>query len=236
MKNKIRLHFLGRGLCICIRKTAFTVEDARLIVEDIITIFLPWRSTRLLMIAGTNAYYSEVPLFSSRHRLLCYTYCADALKKRKPSFYKHALILGLGGGTVPRWLLEEYPSLSVDVVDYSAQIIAVCKKYFLQKWENSDRLKYYCTDAQAYEPPAYQYQFIFCDLFDGEKLVPCVYSPDFAKKLRTMLCDDGLLIINCGWSDHLQEVQDAYRKEFAHLQLVDREPWQTDVIEACNIP
>ncbi len=69
MKNRVRLHMLGRGICLCIRRKSFSVGDTRLIVEDVINLFLPWRSTRILMIAGTNSFYSEVPLFSSFHRL-----------------------------------------------------------------------------------------------------------------------------------------------------------------------
>ncbi len=233
MKNRVRLHFLGRGLCLCIRRKSFSVGDTRLTVEDVINIFLPWRSTRILMIAGTNAYYSEVPLFSFQHRLPCYTYCADVLKKRNPSFYRHALILGCGGGTVPRWLLEEYPDLSVDVVDYSPQILEVCQEYFLQKWQDSDRLSYTCADARDYAPPKYKYQFIFCDLFDGENLAPCVYDPAFARKLRGMTAGGGLLVINCGWADALPKVRAAYQDLFPAFETVDRQPWQTQVVWAC---
>ncbi len=234
MKNQVRLHLLGRGLCLCIRRKTFTVGDTRLIVEDALNIFLPWRSTRLLLIAGTNAFYSEAPLFSFQHRLPCYTYCADVLKLRKPDFYRHALVLGCGGGTVPRWLLEEYPDIRVDVVDYSPEILAVCQEYFMQKFKDSDRLQYFCADARDFTPPADPYQFIFCDLFDGESLVPFVYDESFARKLKGILSADGLLLINCGWEETQNEVRKAYQPVFTHLKNIDREPWQTQVLLASS--
>ncbi len=150
---------------------------------------------------------------------------------REPRFYKHALALGCGGGAVPRWMLEEYPSLQVDVVDRSPEIIAICKKYFLHEWEGSPRLKYFCTDAQDFEPADYQYQFIFCDLFNGKSLAPVVYSNSFAEKMRRITCDDGILVINCGWN-HLDEVKKIYRNHFKKLQEITREPWQTEVVVA----
>ncbi len=236
MNTNVKLHHLGRGISLCIRKKAFRSRGRRLIVEDIIPVFKPWRSTRLLMISGTNAFYSEVPLFSFQHRLPCYTYTADALKERDSSFYRHALVLGLGGGTVPRWLLEEYPDLSVDVVEISPEIISVCQEYFLQKYKDSDRLRYFCTDARDYKAQDDYYQFIFCDLFDGESVVPFVYGQSFIRKLSRLLCKDGLLLVNCGWEADQKKLKDVYRHEFAHVANVKRQPWQTTVLMASSGP
>ncbi len=229
MSNQIKIQTQGVDSVLSVKKDTLKVGGTRLVVEDIIPLFRPWQGERILWIARTNAYYSVVPLFNRRHRLLCFTFCEDALKKYKPTPFYHALVLGCGGGAVPRWLLEEYASLSVDVVDYSPDILAVCRKYFLKKWEKSDRLTYYCQDARDYEPPDYDYQFIFCDLFDGQNLAPVVLSPVFAAKLRRMLGENGLLLINCGWH-HLEQVQAIYQPLFGNIQIVDRESWQTEVV------
>ncbi len=213
-----------------IKREDFTVNGTRLILEDRINTFHPSRSERILWIAGTSAYYSVAPLCPARHELLCFTYCADALKMYDHDFLENALILGCGGGAVPRWILEEYPTAIVDVVDRSPEIISICKKYFLQRWEDSDRLRIHCVDAQDYMPPEYKYQFIFCDLFDGQNLAPVVYDQDFAEKLRYMISDDGFIMINCGWYDP-DTIRKLYRTLFRHVQTLDRESWQTQVIE-----
>ncbi len=223
----------GRNFYQYIQREEFTVDGTRLVVEDRMNNFLPWCSERLLWIAGTDAYYSAAPLCPAIHRLLCFTYCKDAMEMHAPDFYQHVLVLGCGGGAVPRWLLEEFPSLHVDVVDRSPEIIAICKKYFLYEWEDCDRLQYHCIDARDYEPPAYQYQFIFCDLFDGRELAPVVYDKNFAGKLRSMVCDEGMLIINCGWH-HLEDVKQTYQPEFAYLKVLDRDLGQTEVIKMSN--
>ncbi len=235
-KGNVRLMNLRRGTCLCIRRETFDVGNARLVVEDVIDIFFPWKSTRMLLIADTNAFYSEVPLFNCSHKLLCYNYCEDALKLRDKYFFRHALVLGCGGGAIPRWLLSEYPSITVDAVDYSQAVIDVCREYFLNKWDDSDRLNYYCVDAQDFDQPDFQYEFIFCDLFDGENLVPFVYSQGFAKKLRSLICDDGILVINCGWMEHLDDVIKAYHPEFAYLTDIKRNPWQNDVLIGSQTP
>ncbi len=229
MREQDLTETINRSLYKIIKRDSFAVGSNCLIVEDRIHRLFPQRSERILRLAGKGVYYSMVPLDPEQHRLLCYQYCADALKKRPHNFYRHALVLGCGGGAVPRWLLEEYPGLTVDVVDISRTMIDICRKYFLYEWEDSPRLTYYCTDAQDFVPPGPPYQFIFCDMFDGTELVPFVYSRAFAAKLRGMLCADGILVINCGWG-HLDEIRSIYRGEFACVQVLDRPSWQTEVV------
>ncbi len=214
-----------------IKREDITVDGTRLILEDRINTLHPQQSERVLWIAGTDAFYSAVPLSPDSHRLLCFNYCADALKMRQPDPFYHALVLGCGGGAIPRWLLEEYPSVTVDVVDRSPEIISMCRKYFLDRWDDSDRLKYHCVDAKDYDGEC-RYQFIFCDLFDGERLAPVVYEPGFAEKLRNLVSDDGFVIVNCGWGSPV-ELKTIYRSSFKNVQIFDRESWQTQVIMAC---
>ncbi len=235
MSDKIKIRKLEGRDYLVIKREEFKVGETRLDVEDWIDIFSLSDSVRILSISGTGAYYSFVPLSSSQKRLLCYNYCDDALKTRRSDFYQNALVLGCGGGAIPRWILSEYPSVSVDVVDYSPEIISICRKYFLKKWENSGRLKYYCTDARDYESPGYQYQFIFCDLFDGVSLSSVVYNIYFAIKLRRMICDNGILVINCGWGD-IKMIQTVYKSVFEYVKVVNREAWQTQVIAASTSP
>ncbi len=235
MKKRFILWRQGVDTRLCIRRKSFVVDGTRLLVEDQIPLLAPWKAERFLWIEGTSAYYSVVPLFPFRHRLLCFTFCEDAVKTMDPQTLKNALVLGCGGGGVPRWLLEEYRHLTVDVVDRSPEILDICQTWFLKRWNHSERLLYHCQDAKDYEAPDAAYQFIFCDLFDGENLAPLVYDPAFAIKLRRMLCDDGILMINCGFH-HLQEVLDLYQLLFENVEIVNREPWQTEVVRASGGP
>ncbi len=230
-KNQITLRQFKNCMYLCIRRKAFKAGETNMLVEDRINLFLPWRSERVLKVAGERVLYSEVPLHSAKHRLLCYTYCADALKVHEPDFYRHALVLGCGGGSLPGWLLEEYPSLQVDVVDCSPEMISVCREYFLQQWEDSDRLRYFCMDAREYVQTEYRYQFIFCDLFGGTDVAPLVYERDFVKKLYTLLCEEGVLVVNCGW-EHPEAGTEVYQDVFEDLQITYGDSGQTKVIVA----
>ncbi len=153
------------------------------------------------------------------------------MEGRAHDYWRHALVMGCGGGAVPRWLLEEYPEITVDVVDISAKMIEVCRTYFLDRWDDCPRLQYHCVDAQAYVPPEEPYEFIFCDLFGGTELAPFVYEPAFAARLRGMLADDGILVINCGWG-HMIDILQVYRAVFADVHALDRPAWQTEVAVA----
>ncbi len=233
MRNKIKLKREEGYLFLCIERESFQDGSAHLLVEDRIPLVIPWRGERMLWIEGSNAYYSVVPVFSFRHDLLCFTFCEQVMNMRPDDFYHHALVLGCGGGAVPRWMLETYKSISVDVVDISAKILSVCKKYFLGRYKHSRRLQLFCEDAADYEAAKDRYQFIFCDLFDGENLAPVVYDPAFARKLHGMISKDGLLVINCGWH-HKDQVCAAYQPVFQYMWSIEREPWQTEVVMASD--
>ncbi len=235
MKKKKEQDYQGSGNFRYIKRKDFMAGDTHLIVEDWINLAHPSQSRRILWIAGTNALYSEVPLSPSQHELLCYNYCDDILKKKKPSFYHHALVLGCGGGAIPRWLLQEYTGVTVDVVDFSPEIIDVCKEYFLTDWVDSGRLNFYCMDAKDFEQQRYKYEFIFCDLFDGENLAPFVYTEDFAKKLCSMVTDDGFVSINCGWG-HVNDVLETYEDVFKYQEVVRRDSWQTQALTVSKSP
>ncbi len=214
----------------CHRHT-FIAGGQTFMLEDKINLLLPWRSSRIMSIPGTGFYYSDIPLFPFSHRLLCYDYCVPALRANDKSFYERTLVLGCGGGTIPLWLLKEYPRATVDVVELYPEMIAICREYFLKRWEGSGRLTYHCTDARYYEAPAENYQFIFCDLFDKVDLAPVVTEADFALKLHTLLATNGMLVINCGWN-HLADVCRTYGMLFENIDVLKREPFATQVVVA----
>ncbi len=235
MSNNSNWQFLNGSIFKSEKRASFTVDGNCLIVEDRKYRFAPDNNERILRLAGSGVFYSVVPLDPSRHKLLCYEYCDEALKMRPKTFYHQALVLGCGGGAIPRWLLEEYPDITVDVVDRSAKMIEVCRQYFLYQWDDSERLHYHCIDALEYEQPEGSCQFLFCDLFGGTELAPFVYTPDFAARLHGMLSPNGILVVNCGWG-HLEEIQKIYRAEFPHFEVLHRKAWQTEVVRASDGP
>ncbi len=235
MKEKIKLAWLRlkykirRKTILQRNKKVFHVGGQTLIITDIIDLLFFWRSSRLLSVAGTGIFYSNIPLFPCYQRLMCYNYCVAALQNNKKDFYKKVMVLGCGGGAMPLWLLKRYPQATVDVVELFPEIIEISKAYFLKKWENSNRLFYHCIDARDYEAPAENYQFIFCDLFDGKDLAPVVTEQDFAKKLHSLLCVNGVLVINCGFF-HLGKVRRVFQDFFSHIEIVKRDYHSTQVL------
>ncbi len=233
MATKSTLMPTELGLCRCTTLEHFNLGKTSLTVRDRIPLLTPWLGDRGIWIDGTESYYSIVPVCSARHNLLCFTFCADVLQTYPPDYCHNALVLGCGGGAVPRYLLEKYPAIYVDVVDYSEKIIEICQKYFLNRWQDSSRLIYHCMDARDYVVPETPYQFIFCDLFDGQSLAPPVMDADFALKLYAMLDTGASLIINCGFSG-AKDVMPVYTPFFSTVEQIKREAWQTQVIRLCR--
>ncbi len=224
MKTRLHRMFMSQRF-----RKVFHVEGQTLVLIDHYDFLFPWRSGRMLAIGGTNKVYSMVPLFPLRRRPLCFDYCLPPMRTKKKTFFHRALVLGCGGGAIPQWLLREYPDIEVDVVDMSEKIIKICRKYFLPKWNDSPRLHYHCTDARVYEAPTDTYQFIFCDLFDGEHLAPVVTDHDFAKKLYSILSPEGILVVNYGWHND-EDVLACYSSAFSQIERVPRSPDHTQVL------
>ena len=67
----------------------------------------------------TNANHLVLPY--SRFMLLGLTFCPEP---------KSALHLGLGGGSIPRWLHLCFPSLQQTVIEQNASVIEAAQRYF----------------------------------------------------------------------------------------------------------
>ncbi len=228
LKRSVRRRTLVRR-----ERETFHVGGQTLTIVDRYDLVLPWRSSRMLMVPEAGVFYSNVPLFSFCHRLLCLDYCVPPLRARGKAFYRRMLVLGCGGGAVPHWLLGEYPHVTVDVVELEQALIDICKKHFLKRWERSPRLVFHCIDASAYEAPAGSYQFIFCDIFAGDKVPPFVKDVRFLQKLHTLLSPRGILVVNCGFGmRNVRDIRDVLVTLFPKVRTVERHPGGTQVLVA----
>ena len=76
------------------------------------------------------------------------------------------LNLGLGCGSFERFFQTKLPSLQVDSVDYSEQVIELAKRYF-QVAETNSLTCEAAEDFVAVSQPSYD--VIFCDLYANRK-------------------------------------------------------------------
>lgn len=106
------------------------------------------------------------------------------------------LLLGLGGGSLAKYLLQRYPACEIDAVDYSAEIIDVAQKYFALR--RSPRLHIFCQDAAGFvrAGQGFRYDAILVDLFDAAGAAACTTQQWFLEACRAQLTARGVLALN----------------------------------------
>lgn len=104
-----------------------------------------------------------------------------------------SLVLGLGGGIIPRQMAQ-YAGHRVDAVELDERIIDISKQYFGLKGTG---VKMYADDARRFVKSATKkYDFIVMDIFNGEILPSHGLSKEAFEDVKHILSPNGLVVIN----------------------------------------
>lgn len=128
---------------------------------------------------------------------------------------KQILILGLGGGSLPKFMHYYLPELNIRVVELNPQVIGIAHNHFYLP-ENDERLQVIEGDAVAYvEQNPETTEMLMLDLFDGNGIPPNMYSQDFFDTCKGAIKSDGMLAVNLWGSDknfdiYLQRIEQSF--------------------------
>jgi ubiquinone/menaquinone biosynthesis C-methylase UbiE len=109
---------------------------------------------------------------------------------------RRALVLGLGGGAVPRALKHlRGDQIEVDVVDVKQEVFYVAHKYF--GMERLADYNFYLCDAQEYvRRCSKSYDLIVVDVWDEEGVPGWMLTPSFWAGVRRIAGDDAVVCTN----------------------------------------
>ncbi len=114
------------------------------------------------------------------------------------------LMIGLGGGTITKYLLHQFPQCKINVVEFRRSVLKVARSHFGLPLDPRLKVKIGCG-ANHVNRQSLQYSdrhdLIMVDAFDHEGMAPEVSSERFFDACRTLLTDDGLLAINLWGTD-----------------------------------
>lgn len=131
--------------------------------------------------------------------------------------YRHEniLLLGLGGGSIPKFLYHYVPEARTTVVEINPEIIRVSRSHFYMP-ENDANLQVIEADGVIYlqEHPN-SADVLMLDIFDSQGIPPDMYSQDFFDSCSEALKIDGMLAVNLWGSDrnfdlYLQRLQQSF--------------------------
>jgi spermidine synthase len=131
---------------------------------------------------------------------------------------KHVLTIGLGGGSVPKYIHQYCPEIKQTVVEINPQIINVARSHFYVP-ENDEKLNVIEGDGIAYlaETPN-STDVLMIDAFDSVGIPPDFCSQDFFDSCEMALTNDGIFAINLWGSDkkfdiYLQRIEQSFENK-----------------------
>jgi len=105
---------------------------------------------------------------------------------------KSALVLGLGGGEVPRMLSNK--GMEVTVVDINPNNLRAAKEYFHYK---QNKTKIVFEDARTFVKNCFSnYDLTILDLFQADGMPEHIMTKEFFKDIKTCLSKNGILVLN----------------------------------------
>jgi len=117
------------------------------------------------------------------------------------------LIVGLGGGTLPRALAQVLPTAKIDVVEIDPAVVRVAKRFFL--FAPDARTSVIEADGRVFVKRALreqrQYDLIMLDAFDHEYIPEHLLTKEFLEEIEALLSPHGVLAANTFSSSRLYD-------------------------------
>jgi len=114
---------------------------------------------------------------------------------------RHMLTIGLGGGSIAKYVHEYCPEISSKVIEINPRIIQVARNQFFVP-ENDARLEIIEADGLQHLAEHHDSaDVLMIDAFDSNGIPPDFCSQDFFDQCADALKYDGILVINLWGSD-----------------------------------
>lgn len=111
---------------------------------------------------------------------------------------KKILVIGLGGGTLPKTLSRILPNAEIDSVEIDPAVTKVAKKYF--GFLPSSKIRVYEDDGRVFVKKAgkkgIKYDMVMLDAYDHEYIPEHLLTREFLTEVRKIMTNDGVLTAN----------------------------------------
>ncbi|MBQ0958405.1 fused MFS/spermidine synthase [Ideonella sp. 4Y11] len=105
------------------------------------------------------------------------------------------LMIGLGGGSLLKFLRAQLPAATLTVVEINPHVIALRDAFAIPR--DDEQLCVLCADGAAHvASTSAQYDLLLVDGFDYDGQPEALCSPDFYAHCRERLAPGGLLVVN----------------------------------------
>ena len=124
---------------------------------------------------------------------------------------KDILMIGLGGGTITKYLLHQFGDCKIKVIEFRSSVLKVARSHFQLPLDPRLKVKIGCGGeyvANQSKQVEEQYDLMVIDAYDHQGMALEVSSEQFFDNCRTLLKEDGLLAINL-WGTNKELFRDV---------------------------
>ena len=147
---------------------------------------------------ATETIQSAMDLYQPERLVLSYSqvmmawllFCDDA---------HHITHIGLGGGSMVRWLDHFFPDMKQIAIDINPQVVAIAQTMFELPPESEQFQIVIADGAEFIQVFRQSTDIILSDAFDGEQIIDDLVEEDFFVSCRQALSPRGIFVINL-WS------------------------------------
>ena len=130
---------------------------------------------------------------------------------------KSILIVGLGGGTLPKTFDELIPGVEIDIVEIDEAVVRVAEEYF--SFREKPNMRITVRDARVFMKRALaggkRYDLIVLDAYNGDYIPEHLLTREFLEETRELLSDKGVVAANTFMTSALYDHESVtYRAVF----------------------
>jgi spermidine synthase len=146
-----------------------------------------------------------------------------------------ALVIGLGGGTIPSFLRKRFPKMKIDAVDIDPGVVDVAKTHF--GFREDAKMRAHVEDGRRFvEQSQERYDLIFLDGFGTDSVPPHLSTREFLQSVRRLLTPRGVVIGNL-WGRASNRLYDSmvktYRAVYDDILIIDVPASGNKILIAC---
>ena len=131
---------------------------------------------------------------------------------------RRVLVIGLGGGVIPRQMRRCFPDAQIDVVEIDPEVVRVAREFFF--FRTDKRMRVHVSDGRVFvrrqmrrDPPA-SYDMIILDAFNNEYIPFHLTTREFLQQVSAVLHPKGVVVANVFRGNQLF---DAELETFRHV-------------------
>lgn len=141
-----------------------------------------------------------------------------------------SLLVGLGGGSLAKFLLHNFSDLSIDVIECRSAVIEIARRFF--QLPSDPRLNIIIGDGgqlvEQYALEPRRYDMLVVDAFDHAAVVSAVINRNFFEACYQLVSPEGMMVINLWKTDSklfkqaVEFLSDIFQGRLLGLPVRDR--------------